>query len=263
MADGHLAAAEDGARHLHAAFPTLSYPRNLCLIFDQLPGASDGPPFVDDPAKEVQIVPRDDAESVLLLFCGGRHRLGGPLPLLHRWFAGTPAHLIYLRDFQRLFYLSGVPSLGPERAATLAALRNLVKTLGGKRILCYGNSAGAFAALHYAVDLGAEAVVTMAGPTNLEVGFNAHLSYHHSALRVRELAPGATVDLRRAYEQAERPPRALLVYGDANWDDRLHAENMAELPTVTLAPLEGTSEHNVVTEVLRERRFDEILQWLV
>jgi hypothetical protein len=263
LADGQLEAAEYAARFLHRAYPALPYPRNLCGVFDRLPPLESQPSFKSDPRRDVQIVRNGDADALLLLFCGAGHRLGLPLPLIHRWFGRLPAHLVYLRDFRRLFFMKGVPSLGADRAATAAGLRAIAGSFGARRILCYGNSAGAFAALHYGLCLEADAVLAMSGPTNLSADFNMHLSSRGSAARLRASLPEETVDMRRAYAAAERPPRVRLVHSDSHWDDRLQAENMSGLPGAMLQPIEGYAHHNVVAESIRRGLFDEQLAWLM
>jgi hypothetical protein len=262
--EGELAAAEFGVRHLHAEHPDMAYASNLCKVFDRMPAAGrEQPAFADDLTKEVQIVRRDGADAVLFLFCGIAQRLGAPLPLLHPWFAELPAHLVYLRDFKRLLFLTGLASLDGDRPGTVATFRNVAASLGAKRIFCYGNSGGVFPALLYALDLGAEAVLAMAGPTNLEPGFNAYLRYQNLARKIGEDAPDAAIDMRRVFEAATNPPRTLIVYGNESWEDRLHAENMAGLPTVTLRPLDRVDSHNAVMDAIVRGEFDGVLRWLM
>ena len=252
LTEGNLQTAEAAVRHLHDAHPRLAYARNLCQAFDHMPEAADQPPFEDDASQDVQIVRREGAELVLLLFCDGAMRLGIPLAMVHRWLGLLPAHLIYLRDFQGLHYIAGVPTLGPDRETTLAALREMIGALGAKRVLCLGNSAGFFGALSYGLDLGAEAVVAMSGISNL----GSHPSFEDAR------AAGAATDMRTAYLNAENPPRALLVYGGSFWDDRLQAEYMADLPTVTLCPLSEVKSHHAVMHAVRSGQFQALLDWL-
>lgn len=260
---GNLEAAEHAVRQLHSLFPRSRYARNLCDVFDRMPPAERQRPFVDDPAKEVQIVARHDTETVALLFCGHAHRLGLPLSAIHRWLALMPANLIYLRDFRRLSYLTGLPSLGGDRAATVASLRGIIASLGGRRTVCFGNSGGTFAALLYGLDLGSEAVLGLSGVTNLSPEFNTHLRQAAIVARLRREVPHALVDLRRLYGTADRPPRALLLYGQHNWDDRLHAEYLSGLPTVSLEAVEDHDEHNLVVELIRRGQLERRLEWLV
>jgi pimeloyl-ACP methyl ester carboxylesterase len=153
--------------------------------------------------------------------------------------------------------------LGNDRAATVQSLRDLARSLGARRILCYGNSGGAFAALHYGLDLAAEAVVAVAGRTNQAPEFNAQLQFARSVDRVETAFPGMATDLRQLYLAAERRPRVLASYGEHNWDDRLHAEYLRGVPGVTLQPIEDFMGHNAAMELVRRGQFQDLLDWLV
>jgi hypothetical protein len=134
---GRLEPVVHAAGYLRTAFPTSDYLRSLCLIFERMPPVDEKSlPFNDNRAADVQIVRRENAETVMLVFCGRHHRAGLPLCALHRWFGRLPVSLVYLRDFRQLMYLAGIGSLGRNRAATLDSLRNIVFSLGGKRIVC-------------------------------------------------------------------------------------------------------------------------------
>jgi hypothetical protein len=279
-----LGAVEHAARHLHAAFPRLAFLRNLCLLFDRLPSAEGLPAFKDDISKDVQVVRRRGAEVVILLFCGFGNRAGLPLAVMHRWFGKLPAHVVYLRDFHRHFYLSGIRSLGHDRRKTLHKLQRIVRKLRARRVVCFGTSGGVFGALHYGVLLEADRVLCLSGSTNLSPEFNRHAkraewtvppentdrrrSKRRRSMLVPRLAANADsaaleLDARRYYEAAEHPPRTLLLYGSGNWDDRIQAENLRGLPCVTLQEFPDTGEHNIVPDVARRGEFEPLLTWLM
>jgi hypothetical protein len=220
-------------------------------------------PFTNDLRTDVQIVRRKKCDTVLLLFGDRRHFLGMTIPAMHRWFGGLPASLLYLRDFRRLAFLAGIASLGASRDATLDSLRKIIASLGGRRVLCFGNSGGVFAALHYGLDLQAEAVLAFAGTTNLSAEFNTGL---RSAGIVARLAQGlgstVDVDLRQLYARAQRPPRVRIVYGENNWDDRVQAEYLSGLPSVTLEPLQKLASHDAVIYSVIGGLFETQLNWL-
>jgi hypothetical protein len=263
LGSGHLRIAEHAARHLSAAFPTLAYARNLCAIFDRMPRLETPHAiFEDDPTKDVQVVARN-SDLVVLLFTGNAHAPGLPLPLFHPWVAQLPATLVYLRDLRRINYLQGVPSLGPTRAATLSALRNMISSLHGRRIVCYGNSGGVFAALDYGLELGAEKVLCMSGATSLSPASNIHTRYRARALTLKTQFPDLCLDMREAYSRAANPPRVCIVYGKDCWDDRIQAELMSTLSCVTLYGLENCGEHNVITEVIPRGEYENLLNWLI
>ena len=252
-------------RTLQAVFPNIAESsssrsgRRLLEILRRVPAHPGGPlVFDEDPNREVQIVERADADTVMVLFCGNRRGLGVPLRVVHQWFGRLPATLLYLRDQRREHYFSGLRAFGPDRDATLTALRGIV---GSRRTICVGTSSGAVAAMQYGLDLGAESVVVFAGPLNFSQEFNLYLRSAWLASRLRRTVPAALVDLRRAYANAPASPRALLVYGDNCWDDRLHAEYMSGLPGVRLLPVQDNREHNIIAEVIARGWFDRVVDW--
>jgi hypothetical protein len=221
-------------------------------------------PFADDKKKDVQIVRRAESDTVILLFCDVRHHLNMPLVVAHRWFGALPASLVYLRDFRQLFFAPGIASLAPDRAGTLSALRDIIDSLGGRRVLCLGNSSGVFPALHYALDLGARAVLGLAGPVTLSREFHAGLSTAEYVTALGKSYPEfLDLDMRQAYREAAAPPAIRLVYGRDAADDRRHAEHMRTLPGVELQQLEGYAGHDVMIESVSRGLFPSMLDWLM
>ena len=258
---GRLDLGEAFVRRMHAADPAADWPGTMTFLFDHLPSARSGEPdLVDRGTSDVQVMRRDN-DTVLLAFCGKGGRIGLPLPMMNRWMGLTNASVVYLRDLGRHHYLGGVASLAEGRAATLDALRRIMGELGGRRLICFGNSAGAFGALGYGLALEAEAVLCTAGLVNLEPEFNTYLRYATQARIAREAFPEAALDLRQALEESPRPPRTMLVYGERNWDDRQQAESLAGT-SATLIPLADTEGHSIVPRMIDLGLFGELLQQL-
>ena len=257
---GELEQAIHAIRHTGGALRTCEFVRNMFSSIELMPPVDERYlPFRDDWSKDVQFVPRKNAETVMLVFSGrGIPGLGMPTNMVHRWLGRLPVSLVYLRDLvdasEFSYYLGGIASLGKDRDATLIELRRLVSALGGRRIVCYSNSGGVFGALHYGLDLKAEAVLCLGGATNLSVKFD-------SGRRMNGALP--KVDLRRAYSTAERPPRARIVYAEHHWDDRIQAEYMSGVPAVTLHALSRATGHNVMRYLVKRREYDDHLDWLV
>jgi hypothetical protein len=259
MVRGDLECAIFAARHVSAAFPASEYLRNLCAVFDSLPPLDDRLlPFRDDLNENVQVVARPDTDTVMMLFSGWPHLLGLPLCVVHRWLGRLPANLIYLSDVRNLVFQGGVSPLGKDRAATIAALREMIASLGGRRLVCYGDSGGAFAALHYGLELGAEAVLATGARTNL-----ANLRRARDDNSLHPESSDVAIDLRELFRASPRPPRTLLVYAEHNWDDRLHALHLASLSGVTLRKVTKYSRHVVVPELMRRGEFQSLLDWLI
>jgi hypothetical protein len=264
MASGELDVAEHAARHLHRAFPTLGFARTLCAIFDRMPPAEEGQStFKSDATKDVQVIARN-SEVVALVFCGKGGALGIPLPVVYPWLARLPASLVFLRDFRRLYFLQGVQSLGPTIHATLTGLRRIITSLHGRRIVCYGHCAGVFAALRYGLELGADALLCTAGPTNLTPEFNARTPFETRARALKSQVPDACLDMREMYSSAANPPRVCIVYGKDFRDDCIQAEHMSTLSCVTLYGIDDCALHtSLTTEVILRGEFEGLLNWLV
>jgi hypothetical protein len=261
LRNGKLDTGAYGLSHVRKRFPGVQFVERMSAIFSRLPPAGTQLFFDDDLTKEVQVVARPGADTVVLLFCGGFHHLGLPLALEHRWHGNLNASLIYLRDFQRCYYLRGLTSIGTSREGTLAELRRVIASIGARRIVCYGMSSGVFGALNYGLALEAEAVLAMSGPTNLTTKFAAYSPWEKYGKYTER--PNVDLDMRPLYASANRPPRVKLVYGEDNWDDRLHAEHMSGLPCVELYPLESCGEHNSTFEAILRGQFEDLLHWLV
>jgi hypothetical protein len=261
---GRIDAAAYGAHLFLAAHPDLEYAKTATVVLDRVPRRDD-PQFRlnDDPGKDVQAVRTEGADTVAVFFCDKKRHLGLPLNAIHRWFAHLPASFIYLRDLRALMFLDGVDSLGKGRKATLASLRDLIASLGARRVVCFGNSSGGFAALQYGLDLGAEAVLAYAGFTNLASEFIAH---HRSgdavAACLKHASADDCLDLRAVYSTAKAPPRTRIVFGENNWDDRVHAEHLSGLPTVMLDPLPEFNGHDALIEAICRDLFPGHLDWL-
>ena len=261
---GELDLGGFAVRSLHQAWPDFPWARNVATLFDLMPPADPlEPPFRDRFSATAQTVARPGATTVVVVFCDYKHRIGMPLPMLHRWLSGWPVSLIYLRDRRNLGYLGGVEAMGPDLGATLAELRRQIDALGARRVVCYGHSIGGYGALRYGLELGAEAVVCLAGLVNLNPGFNIGLNYGGAAGRIRAIFPDEPLDLRLLHRAAARPPRTWMVYAEHNWDDRLHAEQMAGLRGVSLVQVDDAEGHNVALDLMRAGTFDRLIDQAV
>jgi pimeloyl-ACP methyl ester carboxylesterase len=257
--DGATDAAAAVAPLLVNAFPTVRYLRTMLTLLEQAPPAPSDPDFarfLDDVSAPVQLVRRRDADTLLLGFCGagtGR-QLGMPVNLMHRWFGQLGVHVAYLRDFRRDNWEAGADGLGETYADAVEALRQRASELGVRRILSFGNSFGGYLALRVGLDIGAEAVLVVGGPTNTTLEFAGELP--RSGIR-----PG--LDLRPLYAAAGvRAPRVHLVYSADHASEKAHALHMAGLAGVTMAGVAGRSEHGAVRYLVERGRLADHLQWL-
>src|SRR6185369_8905997 len=263
MREHRLAEARECARELLQGNPNIPDLANLVDVLDLMPESGDLIPFRDDSTRDVQILARPGAATIVFLFCGAQHALGLPLAVAHEWFGRMPASLVYLRDFNGMMhYFGGIRSIG-DRLTTLDALRSIVSQTDATRIVCIGLSSGTAGALRYGLDLLADVVVGFAGWIDFSQEFNRYLRSAATAEELRRLYPSEGVDLPSAYRDASRRPRALIVYGDNSWEDRLHAERMRSCPGVTLLPLDSWPQHNVIPELIGRHWLSRLLDWSI
>ena len=133
---GHVEPVVHAVKHLRTAFLPFKYVflETLHKIFERMPPADESYlPFQDVLCNDVQIVRRENAETVMFVFCGRKHKPGLPTCIIHRWLGRLPVSLVYLRDYRELSYLAGIRSLGENRGATLDSLRRIAASIGARR----------------------------------------------------------------------------------------------------------------------------------
>jgi hypothetical protein len=185
-----------------------------------------------------------------------------PLDSVHRSLTRVGAHIVYLRDFRKFFYLAGISSLGSDYAASVEALDKLIRDkLEADSVHCIGNSAGVYGALQMGLDLGARSVLCLAGQTKLTRSDVAErLGRQMPEIIAR--AP-AMLDVRSRYDSASTRPRVRLLYGNDYPRDREHGERLAGLEGVELVPLPGWRRHDVTEIRIKRGEFEADLNWLV
>jgi hypothetical protein len=262
---GPIDVLEYAARHLHAAYPELEYVAKLVAWFDAVPRHLPPPrPFRDDPAADVQIVRNPDSDAVLLCFCAAHGTLGLPVNFVHQWLGRLPVSLVYLKDSRDLFGALGYPSLAVDRAGSIAALRSLADDLGAKRIYALGVSRGGFAAAYCGLELGAKAVLSLAGAVDLTPAFiNAMEEVPEAYVRMLRAAPDYAINVAERYRSAHQRPQVLIAFSSGFQQDRAQAERMAGVPDVELIAVEGKAQHNVIELLIRQGRLLDLLNRLL
>src|SRR5437764_209788 len=94
-----------------------------------------------------------------------------PLNFIHQWLGRLSASLVYIKDFRNLGGGCGYPTIGPDRASAIAAFRRIVDEIDGEEIYTLGVSLGGYAAMYYGLELGAAAVLNLAGATDYTSDF--------------------------------------------------------------------------------------------
>jgi hypothetical protein len=175
----------------------------------------------------------------------GWHSIG----IVHRVFRPLGVNVVYMLDESESVHFGRIRGLGKGYEECLGKLKALLGARGWNEIYMYGVSSGGFSALRYGLDLGAHAVLSMSGPTNLTreevVTPDPRLDHFYRNL------PAYAIDLLPLYRNSARRPRLLLCYGELNEYDKSMAQRMAEFPGTDLIPFAGFAGHSTFIEALR------------
>jgi tetratricopeptide (TPR) repeat protein len=218
-------------------------------------------PIVDDKTKDVVIGRARQSETGIIVFSALTDSVSMPLPIFDRYLAAIGATAVYLKDFQRLFYLNGVASLGASYGATITALRELCRHLEIRRLFTMGSSAGGFAAIRYGVELGAEGAASFAGETHDADRALTKIEPGVAMIRRRLAAvvPREELDLRQ-FLSSRRSSCAISLYyaGDAPRDNA-QASHLCGLSGVTATAVAGCDDHELLRWLALNRDLSSIL----
>ena len=234
------------------AFPETDYFASMAKILTHIPEPSaERPAFLDQAGATVQVAPFPGSDTVLLCFCGVADRLGLNNNIMHAWLSHLPFHIVYLRGFWPVTIAGNRAYAGSDPAQALQTLKEVIAGLGVARVLCWGNSLGGYSAIHYGLELGAQAVMAIAPKTNLDPATNPFARPSYSG-----------DDLRPAYLAAKVRPRTCVIYANRHPEDNYHALHFGEVPDTELWAVDDSNGHNVVIEVIAAGHLDRVTAWV-
>jgi hypothetical protein len=207
------------------------------------------------------------SDTVLFVFCGLQNQPGVTSERFAALLKGLPVHWVLLRDPLMLMYLKGIPELGPDLPATAQALRRLADDLGASRRLCFGNSAGGYAAMRYGHAMDADGVLGLVAPTH---GTEESMQKDGRAAAVVERLLGEVrhevLDMRELLLARKTPLPTHLYFGNGMPKDAGFARHLDGVPGVTLHPVDfdqhGLMKHLVANGAARTMLADFILDAL-
>jgi hypothetical protein len=210
---------------------------------------------------------REGAHKAIFVFSHVYGGFAGPMrgwssmALLHRFLKQFAVNVVYLRDAKYCLHLAGIPGLGDDYTSCVTRLQALCAQRGWGETHALGVSTGGYSALRYGLDLGAQAVLSFSGPSDL----TPHADPAKRAAQFRQLhktVPGMAVDLLPLYRSSTRRPRLLLCFGEGNAYDARMAQRMAEFPETELVPF-AFKGHTSFIEALRQRQVETLVGRLI
>lgn len=212
----------------------------------------------NDATKDVQVIKVPSAEATFVVMAGLHGGLRN-LPFTHLdvLLQQHPVNVVYLRDNRWSAFTSGIPGLGPDEASTVSALAALCADLGPMPVITFGGSLAGWSAMRYGALMGAQAAVSLAGPTRhaAESDRPARFVQHYLARILPESA-------RELPDLLGRSPalRVIHVYGGRNARDVASAARLRQLANVTLVPVEECDDHFVAAHLVASGSFHPLIK---
>jgi hypothetical protein len=203
---------------------------------------------------DIQISRATGSDCVVLVFLGLANQAMLPTPIFDRFLAALGVTALYIQDRNRQLGNAGVLSAGESFDATVRYLRETISALGGKRCVTIGSSAGGFAAIRYGLELGAEIMLSFAGPTNVTAEFMENDGRAKTVIRRLQKFPRHMLDIRPQILAASGRGEVHIVYGELHSQDRMHAEYLRDCPGVHLHPLVDSAEHESIRTLVRQSK---------
>jgi hypothetical protein len=197
------------------------------------------------------------SKTTILAFTGRANRLSLSIYFLQRLLQRHAVNVVFLFDWDDVYYLNGVKGLGDSIAPTVGSLRGICEDLGTERLICMGQSAGGYGALRYGLDLAADGVLAFSPTMASMVG---ERRWQKVAAGVGGTLQRDDVDVGRLYAAAGSAgtPVVQVVYGAGNRADRLIAEHLGALPKVKGLPLSGVSSHGTMKDLVVSGQFSSL-----
>jgi hypothetical protein len=184
----------------------------------------------------------DDATGTTVSFAGLLTNFGMPQAEFHGTLKDTGQSLVFVKDFEQMWYQRGLLGLCETRRGLADVLRPILADLP-RPWTFIGSSAGAYAALFIGALMGAERIVAFAPQTLVD--FEAFTKYTDT----RPKLAGYDVDdpennLRNVLEATPLTGQAHVHFGTQNEFDSAQAARIAGLPGVNLVQ-HDTTNHSI------------------
>jgi tetratricopeptide (TPR) repeat protein len=243
LADEMPPSAEPTGQQPGTTNPDAAARHELQILLDRAPKmpASARAAMTADPRRDVIIPEGANSDTAMLIFAGINDALSMPLEVFDRYVQPLDVLPIYLRDFNRLRYLTGIRSISYHYQGTIDGLRRMLREKGIKRLFTLGNCVGAFAAIRYGIELGAESIAAFHTPTYCPEETPSNFQVGHRFLRIRLAAKVGheMADLKPFLEMRASGAPIELFYDAENREDERYARRIAHVRGVHLNPLPG------------------------
>ena len=220
--------------------------------------------LLHDDGSELLVAPKQGAETVMLVFTGLANRAGISVRLLDAYLATLNISVIYLRDNTRLLFNDGIESVADSYEGTLEIIKQRIKELGAKKIICFGNSGGGFAAIRYGIDLNAEKIIGINGVTNVCRDFMIADGRAKIVINRMQKYPEKYKNLKLYIEEnPEYTGSITMYYSELVGHDKLQTLNLEGVAGVELRPIVGNGSHDLLGDLEEKGQLMEFLSEMI
>lgn len=173
------------------------------------------------------------AHTVIVAFCGRSQLLHGPTATILQYFPCESFDVLVLRDPDIKGFTKGIAGFADSFTELITKLRTQFALDHYSEIRCFGGSSGGAAALAAGQLLGASRLVSFVGQPPSQSKSYGQTS---GAEELREIISAGP----------DGAGRAFAVFGADNREDLKGAEALSKFLNLTLVPIEGIADHNII-----------------
>lgn len=202
------------------------------------------------------IIYKSNNSDVLVISFGGfALRMGMPMFEFNSTIDSLDVDSLFLKDTKRVWYQAGISEKHPDVESTLTLLRHYTQKY--KKVICIGNSAGAFAAIMFGAMLNADQVVAFAPQTLLKGKFN--MDDWIEQFEEMNNYPIFCNDLKHHLIDIEYDTKIDICVPSLNKVDVTHTKHLEGLFNVNIIPFK-TKEHNMALFIKNTIGLDRFLK---
>lgn len=216
---------------------------------------------MSEPAIKSELVSGSD--TLYLIFGGIKGGLGMPPFEFYRAAKLITCSKIFLRDLSQAWYQRGLPSLGEDILSIRDYLQHEITQSGARHIRFVGNSMGGFAALLFCALLKCGKAIVFSPQTFVSAEMRSIHQDNRWEQQINQLhktTTGSEIFDIKPYALKNYPELQASIYVSTDDSlDALHAQEMSDLPNVTIHRV-GGGGHEIVKVLRDSGMLDQILR---
>ena len=211
---------------------------------------------------EIRISPPGPSETVVVFFGGLAAGAGIPTIFLDRYFAAKGWQSVFISDYQRRCFVTGLSSVSDTLEGLCDHLAHLDAVRNAEQVVVISNSAGSIGAIRFAIQVDADRTICFSPVATLNEQHREELGDTRQARMTRQLAnivPAEDLDVQSVLRANRGHVSVDIVHGEKMPADVAHAIMLGRQPGVTRYEVSGYERHEVFSHIISNGKLDAIL----